>query len=118
MDEIIDDFRENPGNEHNYLFNAGWFLFGCIAAIGFIFKMLHWPGGYQMVLIGFAGLSSHSMIYALFKAKAKYTRILFSLLPLIFFLTTLTIFSFYIDFMSAFFKIFCMTFVLSYLVRN
>ncbi len=118
MDEIIDDLRETPKYRFNNQFNFIWIIYGIIAMAGSIFKILHWPGGYGMIIIGFAGLSSHFLIHAIFKSKSLTFRICFSLLPVVLLFIIVVLFRFYLDFLPAYLTVFCTTFVVGFLLRK
>ncbi len=118
MDEIIDDQREQPQNKNGLIFKIGWFIYSFIALIGILFKVLHSPGAYEGIGIGFAGLSTHFLIYGFFKTKSKTLKFIFCSLPVLIFILVLYLFKFYMDFFPAYMLVFAITFFGSYLIRK
>ena len=118
MDEIIDDQREYSPNKNGPIFRIGWFVYGFVALVGVLFKILHWPYGYEGICIGFGGLSSHFLVYGLYKTKSKNTKIIFCSLPLMIFVLVLYLFKFYFDFLPLYVMVLAITFLGSYLIRK
>lgn len=116
--ETIDDFRENKGSKYQGIFTALFFVYGFMAFIGLVFKIMHWPGADLNILIGFSGLMGHTIGFVLFKKQRKINKIL-AVSSLFFIMVSISnYFHFSLSIMEMILTISLVTLFVSYLFRK
>lgn len=118
MDEVIDDLREQPKYRFNGLFKSLWFIYGFMAFVGYLLKIMHWPGADFNLISGLAGLSGHSIVYILYKTEDKKYKRFGYIFPLLLFIKAFTIYRYNTGIMLVYLGFIATAFLIGYLIRK
>lgn len=116
--ENTHNFKENNGKKYKVVFTALFFVYGFLAFIGLVFKIMHWPGADLNIIIGFSGLIGHTIGFVIFKKQKTINKIL-AICSLLFIIVSISnYFNFLINIMEMILTISLITLFVSFLFRK
>ncbi len=89
-----------------------------MAVIGYIFKIMHWPGADMLLILGLTGISGHCIVHILYRTKDKTQKRFGYILPVLLFIKVFSIYRFDSAILLIYLGFTAIAFVISFLLRK